>query len=71
MEEVPLSRSLHLSIDFATLEGESVLLEDSDEVVEAVVVRHADGSWWGRADWSTQRDAAEDEKWPASRPAIW
>jgi hypothetical protein len=69
---VPLSDiRLHEHTDLSTLEGQSVLLEDSGEVVEAVVYRHADGRWWGRADWSTQRDATADELRPDSQPAVW
>lgn len=69
---VPLSDiQLHLHTDFAALEGRSVLLEDSGEVVEAVIYQHADGRWWGRVDWDTQRDAAADEVWPDAHPAVW
>jgi hypothetical protein len=57
--------------EIAALEGQKVLLVDGNDVVEATIVRRPDGTWWGKADWRTQRDATVDERQPDSYPAIW
>ena len=57
--------------EIAALEGERVLLVDGSDVVEALVVRHSDGTWWGEPDWDTQRAATDEEQWPGTHVHVW
>jgi hypothetical protein len=71
---IPLSsvlRPTEIEPEIAALEGQRVLLVDFDEAVEATIVRRPDGTFWGEAEWNTQRAATDDELWPATHPWVW